>query len=250
MQSQDFGGNKVTHIDLGKNQRQQLASGPYEYFIFESTMDGQISFDHLKSFSIYFLGFDPKAKIAINGTNFDVSAGDVVQFENQVADLNFSGGKMQWLVAGTSQPHPGLTGIFHTRSDKHYRVTKPWGYELWLNGQHPNYAFKKIFIEKSNRTSLQFHNFKQETNMLIEGYAKLHYNKNTNAMNDKVEDQDIAAVNLESICAVDVVPKVIHRIEALTDILLFEVSTPHLDDVVRIQDDTRRADGRIAREHR
>ena len=44
-------------------------------------------------------------------------------------------------------------------------------------------------------------------------------------------------------------PGNIHRIQAITDILLYEVSTPHLDDVVRLQDDNKRPDGRIKEEH-
>ena len=41
----------------------------------------------------------------------------------------------------------------------------------------------------------------------------------------------------------------IHRIEAISDILLFEVSTPHLDDVIRLLDDNKRKDGKILKEH-
>jgi hypothetical protein len=45
-------------------------------------------------------------------------------------------------------------------------------------------------------------------------------------------------------------PFAIHRIEAKTNIVLFEASTPHLNDVIRILDDTNREDGRINFEHR
>jgi len=48
---------------------------------------------------------------------------------------------------------------------------------------------------------------------------------------------------------VDVMPLTLHRLEAVTDILLYETSTPHLDDVVRILDDSRRPDGRLEQEH-
>ena len=41
----------------------------------------------------------------------------------------------------------------------------------------------------------------------------------------------------------------IHRIKAVSDIILYEVSTPHLDDVIRLADDKKRKDGRIFTEH-
>jgi hypothetical protein len=42
----------------------------------------------------------------------------------------------------------------------------------------------------------------------------------------------------------------VHRLRAITDIMLYEVSTPHLDDVIRISDDQQRNNGRISSEHR
>jgi hypothetical protein len=45
------------------------------------------------------------------------------------------------------------------------------------------------------------------------------------------------------------VPGILHRLEAITDILLYETSTPHLDDVVRVTDDSKRPNGRIEQEH-
>ena len=42
----------------------------------------------------------------------------------------------------------------------------------------------------------------------------------------------------------------VHRLRAITDIMLYEVSTPHLDDVIRISDDQKRNNGRISSEHR
>ena len=41
----------------------------------------------------------------------------------------------------------------------------------------------------------------------------------------------------------------VHRLKAISDILLYEVSTPHLDDVIRLADDKKRKDGRISTEH-
>jgi mannose-6-phosphate isomerase len=48
---------------------------------------------------------------------------------------------------------------------------------------------------------------------------------------------------------VHVKPGQVHRIQAVTDLVLLEVSTPELDDVIRIEDDADRGNGRILREH-
>ena len=49
---------------------------------------------------------------------------------------------------------------------------------------------------------------------------------------------------------IDVFPPTLHRLEAISDITLYETSTPQLDDVVRVQDDAKRPDGRIDIEHK
>ena len=50
-------------------------------------------------------------------------------------------------------------------------------------------------------------------------------------------NEDIKKRFIKSPSIIDVNPKTIHRIEAITDLILFETSTPHLDDVIRLQDD-------------
>ncbi len=137
-----------------------------------------------------------------------------------------------------------------TRHADLYRISKPWGHEIWVNGQHPRYALKQIKVNAGTKTSLQYHNFKQETNVLFEGTAKLHYKADPRVPNDRVTSADTAAVEIQPICTIGVTPPTLHRLEAVTDILLYEVSTPHLDDVVRVQDDSNRPNGRIDAEHR
>ena len=71
------------------------------------------------------------------------------------------------------------------------RIDKPWGYELWLNGQHPGYAFKMLFLKRGSKTSLQYHRHKQETNVIYSGTALLHYKNNEDIDNDDdVDDSD------------------------------------------------------------
>ena len=130
------------------------------------------------------------------------------------------------------------------------KVSKPWGHELWINGEHPGYALKEIFIKAGNKTSLQYHRKKRETNVLVSGSIKLHYRESDKTPIDQVSSKDIAAQELRASTVIDVFPNHLHRIEAVTDATLYEVSTPHLDDVVRVSDDTGRGNGRIEAEHK
>jgi mannose-6-phosphate isomerase-like protein (cupin superfamily) len=99
------------------------------------------------------------------------------------------------------------------------------------------------------RTSLQYHNIKQETNVLFEGEAYIHYKSNPEIENFAVQNNDIDRVKINPISSVDIIPGVIHRVESISDVVLYETSTPHLDDVIRITDDSNRPHGRIRSEH-
>ena len=129
-------------------------------------------------------------------------------------------------------------------------VQKPWGYELWINGQSPNYSFKKIFLKKGNRTSLQFHKKKIETNFLFKGSAELSLSRKNGKQKKNEIIQNIYKKKLSSGNFVNVNNYAVHRLKAISNIILFEVSTPHLDDVIRLADDKKREDGRIHAEHR
>jgi mannose-6-phosphate isomerase-like protein (cupin superfamily) len=130
-------------------------------------------------------------------------------------------------------------------------VSKPWGYEVWMTGESSEtFVLKKIFLKAGSRTSLQYHQYKRETNFLFSGHAVLHYAPDTAKAPSSIGAKDIATRNLESGSVVDVFPLAIHRLEAATDICLYEISTPEVDDVIRIQDDSGRQDGRILSEHR
>ena len=106
-------------------------------------------------------------------------------------------------------------------------VEKPWGYEKWV-AHCPEYVLKEIFIKKGTKTSLQYHKKKKETLYFFNGKIQL-----------TVDDYTVTA-NAGSI--VELLPEQIHQICALEDSLLFEVSTYHLEDVVRLKDDYGRAE--------
>ncbi|MEK6883017.1 MAG: hypothetical protein AABY22_25560 [Nanoarchaeota archaeon] len=104
---------------------------------------------------------------------------------------------------------------------------KPWGYERWLSLNN-KYCFKEIFIKAGHKTSLQYHRQKRETNYIQQGQAKIWLKRK--------EEECLVAYDAPPGSVLNVSPGDVHRIEAITNILIFEVSTPEVDDVVRLED--------------
>jgi mannose-6-phosphate isomerase len=249
MSTKDFGGNRITRVEAAAQGWHEFCTGPYEYSLYTTGREGEdLSIVDLGSCSVYVLSAEPGASIKVRETGEQMNVGDVLQLEGQGATLELDRGPVRLLVSGTRQGKGREQGRHLTRAADIYKVTKPWGHELWISGEHPGYAFKQVFVKKPTRTSLQYHNFKQETNVLIEGEAILHYNA-AGVRNEDVGEAETGQTPLSPISALDISPPTLHRLEAITDITLYETSTPHLDDVIRVQDDARRSDGRIAAEH-
>src|SRR5258705_200881 len=157
--------------------------------------------------------------------------GDTLQVEGATALLKGRNGTSVVLVSGVAGQSGEPPRIEARAAASHYRVSKPWGHELWLNGEHARYVLKEIFIRGGNRTSLQYHRFKRETNLLTVGEARLVYRTAGTGPPDETAAHELGTVALRPISLVDVTPQVLHRIEAVTDVYLYETSTPHLDDV-------------------
>jgi mannose-6-phosphate isomerase len=105
------------------------------------------------------------------------------------------------------------------------RVDKPWGYELhWAKTDR--YVGKVIHVNKGHALSLQYHNIKDETIFLQSGRILFEID-----VDGTLTQRDM----LPGEC-VHITPKTIHRMTAIEDSDIFEVSTPELDDVVRLQD--------------
>lgn len=104
---------------------------------------------------------------------------------------------------------------------------KPWGREVWF-AHTDHYAGKVLEIKKGHRYSLQYHEKKIETQYIYKGKVKLSYGTDQANLQDKI---------LNAGDKIDVRPYTIHRLEALEDSEVFEVSTPELDDVVKLDDD-------------
>ncbi|MEX1997138.1 MAG: cupin domain-containing protein [Candidatus Andersenbacteria bacterium] len=122
------------------------------------------------------------------------------------------------------------------------QVKKPWGFELWLaKGKEVPYALKIIYLKKGAKTSLQYHNQKAEHNCILFGKVRFYYQSS--------KGKNIRSIDMTAGKVIKVMPPAVHRVEALTDVLLVEASTDHLDDVVRLADDYSRPNGKIASEH-
>ena len=245
--TQNVGGNEVCrHKDL-RDGTNIFAQEPYNYYLLKLNAGDVHKIDTLESVAIYAAGVD--GYTTVNGSNADLSLEneDVIVSEKNILKLVCHNGSSELLVAGMTESD--LSPMFSVlKASDVKRVVKPWGYELWLTDEHPGFAFKKIFLKAGNKTSLQYHRRKRETNLLLEGSVNLHYCGRQMDL-DKVSVADVEKKELSAITSIDVVPNTLHRLEAITDIHLFEVSTPDLDDVVRISDDSGRGDGRIAAEH-
>ena len=107
------------------------------------------------------------------------------------------------------------------------RVDKPWGHEIiWAHAA--NYVGKLIVIDTGRRLSFQYHDIKDEWIYVVSGRLKLTLENGAGV----IEDRELGpgegahvAVNRR------------HRFTAIETCTLIEVSTPELDDVIRLQDD-------------
>jgi mannose-6-phosphate isomerase len=107
------------------------------------------------------------------------------------------------------------------------RVDKPWGYELiWAHTE--TYVGKVLFVRAGHSLSLQFHREKDEAWYVQSGRAKLELGD----VGDPVLKDEVVGAG----AAFHYVPGTVHRVTALEDTTILEVSTPQLDDVVRLED--------------
>jgi mannose-6-phosphate isomerase len=121
---------------------------------------------------------------------------------------------------------PNLRGIDHFAFDPK-TVEKPWGSELiWALNEH--YAGKILFVKAGESLSLQFHNVKDESWYVLEGRAKLELGRAGDSILDEVVIAPGEGFHFP--------PGTVHRVTGIEDTRILEVSTPHLDDVVRLED--------------
>jgi quercetin dioxygenase-like cupin family protein len=141
------------------------------------------------------------------------------------------------------------------------KVVKPWGYEIWLANGSPNfkYALKQIFFKSKYKTSIQFHEFKEETTYVKEGKGLFYYST-TKIDLKRFKKNDYSQNELNEIIAnfktkelnpgviIHIKPGIVHRVESIDNLMTIEVSTIELDDVYRLNDEWNRSDGKIDHE--
>ena len=106
------------------------------------------------------------------------------------------------------------------------KVEKPWGWELvWAEAG--DYVGKLLFVRAGESLSLQYHEVKDESWLVQEGRARLELGE----VGGELETFEIAAGD-----AYRLRPGTVHRMTAVEDTLVVEISTNHLTDVVRLED--------------
>jgi mannose-6-phosphate isomerase len=106
------------------------------------------------------------------------------------------------------------------------RIDKPWGYEIWY-AWTDRYAGKILHVRRGGRLSLQYHREKDESSYVLRGRLLLTWGLSEDRLEVTEIGEGYAWRNR---------PGEIHTIEALEDADVLEVSTPELDDVVRLRD--------------
>ena len=106
------------------------------------------------------------------------------------------------------------------------KVEKPWGHEE-IFAETANYVGKILFIRQGEALSLQYHEVKEETLRVLDGELELVTGTDENRLETHLIGSEVVF---------HISPGVLHRMVAVTDCRLLEVSTNHLDDVVRLED--------------
>jgi mannose-6-phosphate isomerase-like protein (cupin superfamily) len=112
-------------------------------------------------------------------------------------------------------------------------VNKPWGYEL-IWARTDRYVGKILHIRKGESLSYQYHEVKDETIRLLHGFLELE-------VGDEKGKKEV--LRLKPGESFRIPPKLRHRMAAIEDCDVLEVSTPELDDVVRLEDRYGRSKG-------
>lgn len=106
------------------------------------------------------------------------------------------------------------------------RIAKPWGYEL-IWAETGRYVGKILHIEKDQALSLQYHERKDETVHVLSGLLDFDHGD---------AGQPLQRTRLAPGDSFHITPGLRHRMSAVETCDVLEVSTPELDDVVRLED--------------
>ncbi|HEX6664167.1 MAG TPA: cupin domain-containing protein [Gaiellaceae bacterium] len=121
---------------------------------------------------------------------------------------------------------PNLTGLDPWAVEPR-KVEKPWGHEL-IWAESDEYVGKVLFVKAGESLSLQFHREKDESWLVHDGRAKLELG----SAGDALLNEEVVGAG----ACFRFRPGTVHRVTALEDTTILEVSTSQLDDVVRLED--------------
>lgn len=103
-------------------------------------------------------------------------------------------------------------------------LTREWGEEIFV-AETPHYLGKVLKMKAGTKGGLQYHVEKDETFYLVSGSAWVRTDQNGHVVSTLMEAGE----------SYHVPPKAVHQVEAITDCVFFEASTPHYDDRVRVE---------------
>jgi mannose-6-phosphate isomerase len=107
------------------------------------------------------------------------------------------------------------------------RIDKPWGYEL-IWAETDEYVGKLLFVKAGHSLSLQYHEVKDECWLVQDGLAALEL--------AATPEDELETIEIRPGDTFRYRPRTLHRVSAIEDTTIVEVSTPQLEDVVRVQD--------------
>ena len=111
-------------------------------------------------------------------------------------------------------------------------MEKPWGHEVWW-AQTDAYVGKLLHVDAGHRLSLQLHAEKDESSYVLSGRLRLTIGPTVEHLSEREVGPGFAW---------RATPGTVHTIEAVEDSVVLEVSTPQLDDVIRLEDRYGRAE--------
>jgi len=220
-------GDVVSDLNL-KKMMKKFDSSDYPAVMFVTKMRSpygivELGEDHIKSFKE-----KPFLEYYINGGIYildsEIPFGDFEKGEIEktvfpmLADSNQLGYYKEdafWMSIDTTKD------LEEIKKEYANRIDKPWGYEKILIVTE-NYLTKEIYIKENYTTSYHYHNDREESLYMLEGscYIQFEDKKEYFGRNDTVH----------------IKPKTPHKIVATENSLMHSISTPHIDDIVRIED--------------
>src|SRR5438067_12733918 len=124
-------------------------------------------------------------------------------------------------------------GRVEVRDSEKTRVDKPWGHEIrWASTDR--YLGKILHVNKGEALSLQYHERKDECILIVKGAIDFEHGRGAELKKERMKVGD----------TVHITPGTRHRMTAIEDTDIFEVSTPEIEDVVRLEDRYGRVDAR------